>query len=329
MGVLLYICVHGQIVSTVQINADTVQIGDRIPVTIHISAPIDYRIQSINFGNFKQWENVAYASDTVFLDKYADVDILEYGNWTHNDISLPIPATSLGIKKENGKQTITNTITISIYNLGVFALNGPNVEGEGASDLIPTQTKLLTVLPPSNMMATDSIALSPIKDIMREEANISDYLIYLYILGALLLMALVGYYFYKRKKNKVILPIETIEAILPPHTKALDALALLDNQQLWQQGKIKEYQSQLTFIIRQYLEERYQIKALEMTTDEIALSLAKADFDQKYTGELKEILQIADLVKFAKATPENDIHSKFMIKARSFVQNTSSKEEEL
>lgn len=79
-------------------------------------------------------------------------------------------------------------------------------------------------------------------------------------------------------------------------------LRKLEAQQLWQQGLIKEYQSGLTDIIRTYLMERYSINAPEMTTDEVMRSLTNALFDKKYNQELINILQIADLVKFAKAT---------------------------
>lgn len=59
-----------------------------------------------------------------------------------------------------------------------------------------------------------------------------------------------------------------------------------------------------------------------MTTDEISEALKNADFDKMYISDLKEILQIADLVKFAKATPQDDIHSIFMDRAVEFIKNT-------
>ncbi|MFN8337825.1 MAG: hypothetical protein U0T36_02280 [Saprospiraceae bacterium] len=98
----------------------------------------------------------------------------------------------------------------------------------------------------------------------------------------------------------------------------------LEGAQLWQQGYIKEYQSGLTDIIRTYLEERYHVNAPEMTTDEVVTALYQVDFNPKYTDTLKEILQVADLVKFAKAKPDEDIHSIFMTKAIDFVENTKS-----
>ncbi|MEZ5049976.1 MAG: hypothetical protein R2766_10040 [Saprospiraceae bacterium] len=96
----------------------------------------------------------------------------------------------------------------------------------------------------------------------------------------------------------------------------------MNNKQLWQRGEIKEYQSELTHVIRQYLEDRYDVNALEMTTNEILKSLSKKDFEAIYNEDLREILTVADLVKFAKATPEENIHQKFMDKSVDFVNNT-------
>ena len=63
-----------------------------------------------------------------------------------------------------------------------------------------------------------------------------------------------------------------------------------------------------------------------MTTDEISMALSKAGFNTKYIIDLKEILQIADLVKFAKATPQENIHIIFMGRAVEFVENTKEAE---
>jgi len=85
---------------------------------------------------------------------------------------------------------------------------------------------------------------------------------------------------------------------------------------------VKEYQTELTYTIREYLENRFGIQALESTTGEINKSLKEVDFDQKHTTNLNNILHIADMVKFAKAKPDETIHQDFMEKARSFVKDT-------
>ncbi len=324
---LLWMVVSGhlaftQVVSSVKIVQDTIQIGDVIDVEIKIIVPVDVAVKGLDLTPYLEINNKMYLSDTVFLDKFADTDILDFGTWKHSDINQPIDASKLNIINENGKQVISNTIKLAIYNMGSFEIPTPKLITDTDIDILPTVSPTLIVTLPSNVMNQDSVAINPIKDIIREEADFSDYLIYLYILCGLIVILLLGYYFYKNKNKTQAAVTEEIPVIVLPHEKALKALDELDQNKLWQNGQVKEYQSQLTGIIRQYLEDRYHITAPEMTTDEISAALSKLDFDQRYTGILRDILQIADLVKFAKAIPEEDVHSRFMTMAIDFVEKT-------
>ena len=122
---------------------------------------------------------------------------------------------------------------------------------------------------------------------------------------------------------------------VPPekaHEKALRLLKELEARQLWQSGRIKEYYSELSDIVRIYLEERFSIPAMEQTTDEL-LALLKKQNDsrtelRKARPELKLILRTADLAKFAKANPLPDEHSACMAAALQMVQLTQMKKEE-
>jgi LPXTG-motif cell wall-anchored protein len=230
-----------------------------------------------------------------------------------------IPSSSIKASQD-GK--IENTIQIAIYNEGAFSIPGPSIVADPTADVLPSNGQIIKVNI-SEKVLSDSLALHPIKDIMVEEANLSDYLTYIYIFLAALILAGIGYYFYKRKKNteETIVSKEP-EIILSADEKAMAALTELKNKSLWQQGLIKEYQSSLTDIIRTYLKDRYGVDAMEMTTDEISHALTQTDFDKQYKDSLREILQVADLVKFAKATPSENIHQIFMDKAVDFVVNT-------
>ncbi|MFZ1751991.1 MAG: hypothetical protein WAU01_17480, partial [Saprospiraceae bacterium] len=200
---------------------------------------------------------------------------------------------------------------------------GPVVVSLQNAEMFPSEGSLLKVFVPEKLMKQDTVTFNPIKDIMFEKADLTDYLIYLYIFIALLMMVAIGYYFLKLKKKKEEETTPVVpELILQAHEKALKALEKLNEQELWQKGFVKEYQSGLTDIIRSYIEARYIIRAPEMTTDEISRELANVDFDKRYIADLNEILQIADLVKFAKATPQDNVHSRFMDKAVEFVENT-------
>ena len=148
----------------------------------------------------------------------------------------------------------------------------------------------------------------PIKAIKSEPYTFDDFLPYLIwvILGILLIGALI-YYLKTRKKEEI--SEEEIIAALPPFEEAIERLQKLDEKLLWQNNEVKKYYSELTEIIRSYIEKELKIPALESTTDELIDTLA--DFNDAKTIEtskdvikkLKELLQEADLVKFAKSKP--------------------------
>lgn len=114
----------------------------------------------------------------------------------------------------------------------------------------------------------------------------------------------------------------------PAHVIAFRDLEKLKQEQLWQKGEVKMYYSLLTEILRQYLENRYAVCSLEMTTSETLEALVRSGFrkDESYS-DLKTILNGSDLVKFAKYKPEpseNEIHFENSWK---FVETTRVKEE--
>ena len=108
----------------------------------------------------------------------------------------------------------------------------------------------------------------------------------------------------------------------PAHEIALNKLKALSEKELWQKGMLKEYQSELTYIVREYLEKRYDIHALESTTAEIIRELKNEDISEDHKTQLSDMFRMADMVKFAKATPSLDIQSKLLNEAESFVSNT-------
>jgi hypothetical protein len=120
-------------------------------------------------------------------------------------------------------------------------------------------------------------------------------------------------------------PVEIITE--PAHIIAFRELEKLKEEKLWQKGEIKPYYSRLTEIVRQYLENRFRIYSLELTTPETLSELKKTGFrDDENFRRLKTILTGADLVKFAKYNPEaseNELHFDL---AGEFVKGTKIEE---
>jgi hypothetical protein len=135
-------------------------------------------------------------------------------------------------------------------------------------------------------------------------------------------LAIVGliYYLKKRPKQQPVAP--PVKPSLPGYIIALNKLTELSGKKLWQQGEVKQYYSELSDIIRDYLENRYRVKTQESTTDEIFAALKHKRIVSRNRELLRQILQLADLVKFAKENPLPADNEQSMDNAVDFVSNT-------
>lgn len=150
------------------------------------------------------------------------------------------------------------------------------------------------------------------------------------VLGALLVaaLAILGWRWWSRRRvTAAETGGEPLPAV-PPHERAIQDLETLHNQKLWQSGKVKQYYTRLTDIVRLYLEGRYGIRALEQTSDEIVRELRTVELADRYRGELRDLFRTADLVKFAKHQPSAEENDAFYYTAYYFVENTKRMPEE-
>ncbi|MDE7069570.1 MAG: hypothetical protein K2O63_03505 [Alistipes sp.] len=109
---------------------------------------------------------------------------------------------------------------------------------------------------------------------------------------------------------------------VPPHLEAIRALEALRHRKLWQSGQHKAYYSGLTDILRTYLAARYGFGAMEMTSDEIIAETGRLDLPLKNRADLTAVLRQADLVKFAKASPDGAENEENYLRAFRFVEAT-------
>lgn len=114
----------------------------------------------------------------------------------------------------------------------------------------------------------------------------------------------------------------------PAHIIAFRELEKLREEKLWQKGEVKQYYSRLTEIVRQYLENRFAVYSLEMTTSETLEALLKKGFkrDESYT-RLKSVLNGSDLVKFARYKPDPSENEQNYQDSWQFVETTRVREE--
>lgn len=150
--------------------------------------------------------------------------------------------------------------------------------------------------------------IKPLIKVDRSYAKIWQWLIG--ILIGLLILGGMAYWFFFRQKP---LTEEEKVALLPPYDRALLQLKELENSRYLIQDEHKKYYSELTDIVRSYLEEEVHISALESTTNELITRLellkdaGELNLEANTIEQFKKVLQTADLVKFAKSRPEVSI----------------------
>jgi len=226
-----------------------------------------------------------------------------------------------------GKSYWERKIDYLFWDPGVYKLDAVDfILSDSTTQVLPLEaTTIFVRAPQMDIDTTKQIPVNPIKDIIRESRTWKDFLPYILALLGLLALLYFGYWLRNRRQANLNADLEYVEPYIEPHILAMQKLEVLDQEQLWQKGEVKTYQSRLTNIIREYLNGRFAIPALELSTFEITDKLKKDNrFNNTYEQQLVEILNMADLIKFAKAKPPADIHQRYMDTAIHFVNNTKS-----
>jgi hypothetical protein len=219
-------------------------------------------------------------------------------------------------KLDTSDNLISQNFIITAWDSGSYYI--PPIAFSATSK---TQGLLLNV---QTIILEEGAELKDIKQPMEAPIGWSD--IWPWLLGIVLLI-LIAYILKKYVfTKKEALKIEKPKVIIPADIIALKELITLEKAKIWQEGKIKEYHSSLSEIVRRYTEERFQFIALELTTDEIIDEL-KSKLNQEQIQNLKTLLQRADLAKFAKSKPIESENTESMLLAKNFVNNTKQKKE--
>ena len=182
-----------------------------------------------------------------------------------------------------------------------------------------------------NSIAVDTTKeIKPIKGPLHVPLSFREILPWI-LLGLLVLA--VGYTIYyiirKRKRSEPIFNIRP-KIRLSPHEVALMEFEKLRVRKLWQAGKVKEYHSELTDILRKYIEDRFRNKALESTTFEILEDLKdKPEIEAASLSSLGQILSLADMIKFAKQQALASENEESLVNAIGFVNSTIPKDKEV
>lgn len=226
---------------------------------------------------------------------------------------------------------LNQNFVVTSFDSGSFLFPALTIlyERAGQTTLYPIQSDSI-VLYFNTVTVDTSQAIKDIKPPFDEPYTIADFIDYI-LIGLGIIAIITAIFYFLKKKKKKIKTHQDYDPKIPAYLIALDDLKKLENEKFWQKGQVKKYYTILTEIIRLYIERQFGIPALEMTSDEILYFLRNYKhaennniyFDDNSINLLKTLLEIADMVKFAKyqAVPdENDLCMKYSVE---FVKITS------
>lgn len=207
-------------------------------------------------------------------------------------------------KTDTLKSSLVKKYTITGFDSGSFYIPQQQIFVKNQAFL--TDSLLVNVA--TIAIDTSKIKKFPIKSIKSEPYVLDDFKGYIWIaLVVLLLVGILVYLLFFRKKKETV--EEVVIPLKPAYEEAIEKLQQLDEKLLWQNNKIKEYYSELTGIVRNYIGRDIEIPTFEQTSNEI-IELIEAQNSKKKLGLSKEtiatihsLLKNADLVKFAKSKP--------------------------
>jgi hypothetical protein len=285
------------------IDTSRIKIGEQAKIDLFINYQGDAKSFKI------QWPQL---SDTLRKE-------IEIVNVSKIDTTIPDKNQPKNIQQHQ-------TIYVTSFDSGFWAISPFKfILNNDTAKPIYTQALLLEVQ--TIPVDTSEVSIKDIKPVFDEPTDWKEYLPYIYwglaILAVLALFYFIVYKLALKKKHK---PVPIQKPKIPAHITALRDLETIRNMKLWQDGKTKEYYTAITDTIRVYIEGRYEVAAMELTSDEIMQVMRSQVIDSVSKDRLKQILALADFVKFAKAQPIDIENEMTLNNAFEFVKGTLREE---
>lgn len=286
---------------TVKASLDSVnlQMGRISTLHLSLSQPRNIKGHFPLFSQVRENGIIPVCGDSVELRYPSKIDTVAEGERLNISLDVPLQAFDSGyyqlpaIAFVNGADTVeSNRVAFKVYPVAATA---DTPIGDFASTADPAGWSIFDFLP--------------------------DWVVDFWWLIIIVLLALTAFWlgFRRYRKEGSILPKKPLPT---PYEAAVEALAVLKSRQLWQQGHEKEYYTELTDILRRYLYGRFGINATEMTSRQILARLDKNPETKDKRQYFRQILDMADFVKFAKVRPLPDDNVLAFENAERFVRET-------
>ncbi|MDO6491181.1 MULTISPECIES: hypothetical protein [unclassified Cellulophaga] len=276
-----------------------------------VTADID--TTSIRIG-----EQIKY---TILVDADSTAQVIFPEDQTFSPLEM-VEALEIDTTKYKDRITLQRAYALTQFDSGAYTIPTQRIEVNGKAFF----TDSLRVNVGTVKVDTLAQKMYDIKPLMVvEKSSTFPWLLVSIIIASLLLVIGLIYWFILRKKP---LSEEEKIALLPPYDRAIIELKKLENSKYIIQDEYKEYYSELTTIVRSYLEEDVKISALESTTDQLITKLellkdaGQLKLDNDTISQFKRVLQTADLVKFAKKKPETSVAEQDRVAISQIVEKT-------
>ncbi|NLP10532.1 protein BatD [bacterium] len=283
---------QGQVSIESKVDRAKINIGDVITYSVIITHDADVHLEQPSPGkNLGQFEIRGYQVVPPRPVGRQIVSRTDYQISTFDVGEFDIP--SLRVYYRTGQDTTLHHLRTEVITITVASLN-PNEKGD-----------IRDIKPP----------MTPPRDLKR---------IVLAVCAVVILLSLFGlgwWYYRRRKQGQPLLPVRE-KPRRPAHEIALEALAELEASDWLAVERIKDYYVAVSEIIRRYVSDRYFIDAMEMTTSQLMSRLQEHHLDQEPQTLLQSLLELSDLVKFAKYIPAPEVQQQTVPQARAFVHAT-------
>lgn len=227
---------------------------------------------------------------------------------------------------KDGRVRYEQRLTITSFVDSLFCID--SLAFVSGQDTVWSEEVVLNVIMPIEVDTTN-IAIMDVKDIYKAPIWWWGILRWVLLGVALAGLGVAVYYlvvYLQRRKQQTMGMEIQVEDLRPAHEVALEKLDAIKEKQLWQQGRAKDYHTELTDVIREYIARRYDVSSVEQTSDETLRAMRPLLSERKDLYELlRKMLSLADLVKFAKWNATPDENETSLRSAYTFVNETTIK----
>lgn len=278
-----------------QVDRATITIGDRILYTVTITSDPEVKLEPLalgsNLGAFEVKDYKIYDQEKTKEGRNVNKSEYLITTFTTGEYVIPPITVNYTDPQREKKQIKSEPLFILVKSVGASESDKEDIRG---------------LKPPIDMRET--------------------YWAYLLILPVLALLGAGGFFYYRQRSRGLALPEIPEELKKPAWEVALFELDSLRESDLLKKKEIKRYFTILSDVVRKYVERRFEISALDRTTEEIRREIKRTELAQTIRESITGLLFFCDLVKFAKYVPSAKEVGESLNQAYSIVNLTKGEE---